>query len=115
MSFYEDCTYVLLERKKSIPAEFQKSVVSLAEGLDGKEIPVQLPEEKDEDSPLSIPGCPVAGSPVATGPAVGSQMAGMPPASFYTDMSRLVESLIKNHDISANQGYWRLQIFSGRP
>lgn len=37
----------------------------------------------------------------------------MPPASFHTDMSRLVESLIKSSTISAHQGYRKLQFFLG--
>lgn len=37
-----------------------------------------------------------------------------PPASFYTDMSRLFDSLVNNGSGNANQGYRRLRFFSGQ-
>lgn len=37
-----------------------------------------------------------------------------PSATFYTDMSQLVESLVKNGSGNANQGYRRLRFFSGQ-
>lgn len=37
----------------------------------------------------------------------------MPSASFYLDMSKLVESLVRNSTISAHQGHRKLQFFSG--
>lgn len=37
-----------------------------------------------------------------------------PPTSFYTNMSRLVKSLVRNGSDNANQGYRRLWFFSGQ-
>lgn len=71
-------------------------------------------------SPLgSPPESPVAGSPTVDNPnttsvAVESPETGMPPASFYLDKSRLVDSLIQSHKTSTNEGYQKLPTFSGR-
>lgn len=37
-----------------------------------------------------------------------------PPALFFPDMSRLVESLVKNGSANTNQGYRKLRFFSGQ-
>lgn len=66
------------------------------------------PKENTSQLGLMSPALEGAGSPTTGGPAVG-----MPPASFYTDMSRLVESLIKSHTIYAHRGYRKLLFFSG--
>ncbi|XP_073457198.1 paraneoplastic antigen Ma2-like [Aquarana catesbeiana] len=113
----ENFTYALLERKEATPAEFQGGIVSLAEGLDGMVIQIQ---ELEEQPPATPPGSPLARSSerdgtksVSPGLEQNSEPK-MPPASFYLDMSRLVDSSIQSHQMSMNEKYRKLPIFSGR-
>lgn len=45
----KDCTYVLIEWRESISAGFQKSDVSLAEGLEARVIPLLVAGDPEED------------------------------------------------------------------
>lgn len=113
----ENFTYALLEWKETTPTEFQGGMVSLTEGLDGMVIPIQ---EAEEQPPATPPGSPLArsserDSPNSVSPELGENLEPkMPPASFYLDMSRLVDSLIQSHQTSTNERYQKLPIFSGR-
>lgn len=52
--YEEDYSYILLEWQENIPAMFQKSTVSLAEGLEAQVIPLLPAGDSDEN--LSQPG-----------------------------------------------------------
>lgn len=102
-----DCSYALLEWQVSILARFQKDVLSLAIDLDVQVITLLSAGDPEEQCSQFGSVGPV--SEDADVPAID-----MPPASFYADMSKLVESLVKTSTISAHQGYRKLQFFSGR-
>lgn len=102
-----DCTYSLLEWRVAIPTCFQKDILSLAEGLGAQVILLLSARDLDEV-------CSQFGSIHPASVEVEVPTAGLTPASFYADMNKLVESLVKNSTISAHQGYRKLQSFSGQ-
>lgn len=91
-----DCTLALLEERVAILICLQKDVMHLAEGLEAQVIPLLLGR----------------GSLILVSEEADVPAASLQPASFYTDMCKLVESLVKNSTALVHQGYQKLQFYS---
>lgn len=86
--FNLDCNRALLEWRVAIPTCIQKDVVSLVEGIEAQEIMLLLAGDLEENRSQF-------GSISHVSEKTDVSAAGLPPASFYIDMSTLFESLVK--------------------
>lgn len=86
-------SYALIERRESVSAGFRKVTVRLAEGLEAQVIPLLTACTPDGD-------CSRNGLVSPVPEEADASVMGVPPNSFYMDMSWLVESLISSTIIS---------------
>uniref|UniRef100_A0A8C5PNH0 CCHC-type domain-containing protein n=1 Tax=Leptobrachium leishanense TaxID=445787 RepID=A0A8C5PNH0_9ANUR len=89
-------THVLLEWRKGIPACFQGASVKLTGEVEVQLIQPSTPRGDHENVPDVTP------------------TTGFPPATFFTTMGKLVETLAKNSTASPNYGYRKLRFYSGK-
>uniref|UniRef100_A0A8C5PVG7 Paraneoplastic antigen Ma-like C-terminal domain-containing protein n=1 Tax=Leptobrachium leishanense TaxID=445787 RepID=A0A8C5PVG7_9ANUR len=89
-------TYVLLEWRKGVPVCFQGASVKLTGEVEVQLIQPSTPRGDHENVPDVTP------------------TTGFPPATFFTTMGKLVETLAKNSIASPNYGYRKLRFYSGK-
>uniref|UniRef100_A0A8C5PXL9 Paraneoplastic antigen Ma-like C-terminal domain-containing protein n=1 Tax=Leptobrachium leishanense TaxID=445787 RepID=A0A8C5PXL9_9ANUR len=96
--------------RKDVPVCFQGASVKLAEDVE-----VRLVQPS---APLGDPANVPAASPTMSSHRVpdttSTLTTGFPPATFFTTMGKLVETLAQNSAASANYGYCKLGFCSGK-
>lgn len=101
------CTHVLLECRKEIPACFKGIACSLVSGEEAGVTQLKLSGDHSV-----APGQAQLGTVEdVTPPMVSSEY---PPASFFTNVGKLVETLVTHVAAPTNYGYRKLRIFSGK-
>uniref|UniRef100_A0A8C5MIL1 CCHC-type domain-containing protein n=1 Tax=Leptobrachium leishanense TaxID=445787 RepID=A0A8C5MIL1_9ANUR len=88
--------YVLFEWRKGVPVCFQGASVKLTDEVEVQLIQPSTPRGDHANVPDVTP------------------TTGFPPATFFTTMGKLVETLAKNSAASPNYGYRKLRFYSGK-
>lgn len=99
-------TYALLEWKKGVPNCFQGDSIQLTGEVKARLFPLVT-----SASCLEGPSQTMSDTVEVTTTSVPT--TNYPPASFFMDIGKLVESVVKISSPSVNYGYRKLRIFSG--
>uniref|UniRef100_A0A8C5PD86 CCHC-type domain-containing protein n=1 Tax=Leptobrachium leishanense TaxID=445787 RepID=A0A8C5PD86_9ANUR len=103
-------TYVLFEWRKGVPVCFQGASVKLTDDVEVRLVQPSTPRGDHANAPVTRPTTSGDEIPDAT----PTSIAGFPPATFFTTMGKLVETLAQNSAASANYGYRKLGVCSGK-